>query len=90
MAGAAGIGEEKQQPNDFQLLLLTPAGEVYVARDNAELSGPIASDYFAIGSGEDYAMGAMAMGATATRAVDVAAMFDAHTGGEILAITLGA
>ncbi len=34
----------------------------------------------AFGSGRDFAMGAMAMGADATRAVETASRFDVHTG----------
>ena len=39
--------------------------------------------YFAFGSGRDYALGAMKMGATAVEAVKIAAEFDSSTGGDI-------
>lgn len=48
----------------------------------------IKDQFYAIGSGGPYAMGAMAMGATPEEAVAVAARFDPNTGGEIEALTL--
>ena len=41
---------------------------------------PVLDPVFAIGSGSDYARGAMAMGADSRRAVEVAALFDPNTG----------
>lgn len=41
---------------------------------------------YALGSGADYATGAMAMGATAEEAVRVAMRFDTKTGGEVLSL----
>lgn len=40
---------------------------------------PHTAEFFAIGSGGDYAIGAMARGATPEEAVEVAAEFDSHT-----------
>lgn len=42
----------------------------------------------AVGSGGDFAMGAMAAGATAEQAVEIAARFDVNTGGLVQAINL--
>ena len=50
---------------------------------------PVSTTFFAIGSGADYAMGAMAMGALACDAVKIAAQFDSDTGDGIDSITLG-
>ena len=44
---------------------------------------------FAIGSGSEYAMGAMAMGASAAEAVKVAHRFDQHTGREVDVLFVG-
>lgn len=41
---------------------------------------PITESFFAIGSGSEYAMGAMAVGASARKAVEVACRLDAHSG----------
>lgn len=43
----------------------------------------IVSNLYARGSGADYALGAMSMGADARRAVEVASMWDCSTGGGI-------
>lgn len=47
----------------------------------------IGADFYAIGSGNEIALGAMAMGASARRAVELACDFDVYTGGEINEIT---
>jgi len=49
-----------------------------------EVEGP----FFAIGSGRDYAVGAMDMGATAKEAVSVAIKWDVMTGGEVQSLSL--
>lgn len=41
---------------------------------------PFTEKFFAIGSGSEYAMGAMAAGLGAKRAVEIAALFDRETG----------
>lgn len=48
----------------------------------------IKDEFFAIGSGAPYAIGAMAMGATPEQAVALASRFDPATGGEIEVIPL--
>lgn len=74
-------------PKDFRLLLVKANGEVYLGDDSVHLSGPIETEYCAIGSGDVYAMGAMFMGASAVEAVQAACTFDPHTGGEIRTLT---
>lgn len=49
---------------------------------------PITRGFHAIGSGRDYALAAMSMGATAKEAVEVAMRFDNGTGGEIVVVKL--
>lgn len=44
---------------------------------------PVDIEFYAIGSGSDFAMGAMAMGADAVQAVKVANTLDPYTGGAI-------
>lgn len=55
------------------IYLYGPDGTRYAIKDT----------FYAIGSGGPYAMGAMAMGATPTEAVAIAARFDPGTGGAI-------
>lgn len=50
----------------------------------------IKDEFFAIGSGAPYAIGAMAMGASPEEAVALASRFDPATGGEIEVIPLKA
>lgn len=45
---------------------------------------PVADSFAAVGSGSPYALAAMYLGNTATRAVTVAAEFDTNTGGKII------
>lgn len=44
---------------------------------------PVLQPFYALGSGTEFAMGAMEMGATAEQAVAVASKFNMETGGEI-------
>lgn len=45
---------------------------------------PVADKFSAVGSGSEYALAAMYLGHTATRAITVAAEFDMNTGGKII------
>ena len=67
---------------DLRALVVRPNGEVFLYDENTTPSGPIQCEFYAIGSGSDYAIGAMAMGADAAEAVRVAACFDSNSGGE--------
>ena len=60
------------------IYIFEPSGRRYKIKDQ----------FYAIGSGGPYAMGAMAMGATPEQAVAIAARFDPNTGGDIEAISL--
>ena len=44
--------------------------------------------FYAIGSGRDFALAAMRMGADAKKAVKIASEFDIHTGGRIRTMRL--
>lgn len=75
-------------PETFEVLLVRPSGDLFFARNNLELSGPIRAPFVAIGSGNQYALGAMSMGATAAQAVEAAIDLDVWTGGEITVLSL--
>jgi hypothetical protein len=64
----------------FTLLAVKPDGAAYFASDSFNLSGPIRAEFFAIGSGEGAAHGAMHAGATAERAVEIACLVDVWSG----------
>lgn len=48
----------------------------------------VAEPFYTLGSGYQLALGALAMGATAKEAVEVAARYDTITGGDITVLTL--
>lgn len=48
----------------------------------------VSEPFYTLGSGYPIALGALAMGATAKQAVEIAARFDTTTGGEITALSL--
>lgn len=70
---------EKDSPNGLMIEVST--GKCWNL--DGSLWMPVTEPYFAIGSGRDYAMGAMAMEASAIEAINVAAKHDAYTGGEV-------
>ncbi len=71
-----------------QALLVKPNGDVFLFNEQDGFSGPIRTTFCAIGSGEQYAMGAFHMGADAARAVSIACECDVWTGGEITVLAL--
>lgn len=87
-AGAPVDHELKFMPTDFEILVVTPAGEVFLAFDNLAFTGPIRAEFYAIGGGKDLALGAMAMGASADKAVEVACELDTWTRGPIRVLAL--
>ena len=56
--------------------------------DDRFLEHPITLPFFAIGSGADYAIGAMAAGVFPDRAVQIAAQYDPKTGGGVDVVKL--
>ncbi len=70
----------KLEESKFTLLVVKPNGDAFYAFDNFLLSGPIRAECYAIGSGEGVAHGAMRAGASAERAIEIAAECDVWTG----------
>lgn len=84
---AAPLPEWQDDEDDaVNALEIAPGGRVYVwashGRDE-HAAGPMA-----LGSGEQYALGAMAFGASATEAVRIASRFDISTGAPADFLTL--
>lgn len=75
-------------PSDFLVMIVDPEGRLWLANDFTALSGPIQSEFYAIGSGADFAIGAMAVGAGPERAIEVAIAHNQHTGGPVQALSL--
>lgn len=67
--------------DNFSAILVSPDGDVFVF-ESSRFSIPSQTP-ICIGSGSEYAYGALAMGATAAEAVEVASKYDLYTGGEI-------
>lgn len=67
---------------DFVALHITEQGVFYYCNYYIP-SGPITADYYAVGSGCQYAYGAFAMGASAEEAIRAAMEFDGFTAGNV-------
>lgn len=83
-------GEEVEKPQIEEhnsLLRVDQDNNVFVYTKNL-YPMYLDADYVAIGSGSDYAMGAMAQGATAEEAVAIAHKFDPNTGPGIVRVEL--
>lgn len=73
--------------DDWNVLWLRRDG-LWLIEDRSFRLVPAGADAYAIGSGAQLALGAMAMGATPQQAVKVAAQFDMYTGGRIKTMAL--
>jgi len=82
-AGCPQPSNSDMQPEHFELLLVRPNGEVFYTSGNLSLSGPLEADFFAIGTGSCYALGAMEMGAGPEHAVEIASRLDVWSGNGI-------
>jgi len=67
---------------DIQLLRVYPDGSLSMYFPQL-VEIPLANSFFAIGSGSDYAMGAMSAGASAEQAIRVAGQYDKGTGDRV-------
>ncbi|MFC4158692.1 hypothetical protein [Chitinimonas lacunae] len=82
-------GEKSPKPavsSSFVALLICPNGHAYTIEDKLVLL-PVLEGFRAIGSGRNFAMGAMAVGADAVKAVAAAIQLDVYSGGDIETLT---
>lgn len=91
IVGGRGILVPKHYNFDFEALVFVKDTEkvykvaFYKSWDCALSSVvPVADSFAAVGSGSPYALAAMYLGHTATRAITVASQFDPNTGGKII------
>lgn len=84
---ANGAKKDADLPEHFTLLVAKPNGDVFYNNGGKIFSGPLIGDFFSIGSGEQYAHGALLMGASAVEAVKAACLADAWTDFPIFAIS---
>lgn len=68
--------------DDFKGIMILRNGDIFFVGDNG-LSLPVDGPFFAIGSGEEVAKGALAAGATAAGAVQAAINLDIYSGGSV-------
>lgn len=71
-----GKPAEATLPEHFTFLAVQRNGEAFYMTGPDFISGPLTAEFYSIGSGEQYAHGALAMGATAIEAVRIACKFD--------------
>lgn len=90
LRNGADLGKFGEGSPDCCVMMVKPNGDLFIAQDGLYFSGPIKSRFHAIGSGAKYALGAMAVGATAVGAISAACQFDPHCGGEVMTLTVGA
>ncbi len=68
-------------------IIVSPTGRVFYF-DGRAFPTEVTGEYFAVGGGEEFAMGAMAVGADAIQAVQAACMLGAGLGGGIDVVRL--
>jgi hypothetical protein len=74
----------KPKADDFAGLLIAPTGEAFRLEEML-IRLPLHESFHAMGSGRDFAMAAMHCGRTAREAIEIAALYDVFTGGEVMA-----
>ncbi len=72
---------------EVEALMVTKKGKIYCF-DNRIYPFEIDAPFYALGSGGQLAMGAMACGASAFKAVKIASQYDTATGGEIKVLAI--
>ncbi len=66
------------------MLVITKDGTVQLFQSKLMAMTLENADFFAVGSGGDYAMGALAMGASFEDAIGIAHMYDSNTGPDVV------
>lgn len=72
----------------FSAIMVSPEGKVYMMSNESLIAGPLKADFFATGTGADYAKGAMMMGASAKQAVKIAKRLDVWSDGKVRTLRL--
>jgi 20S proteasome alpha/beta subunit len=73
---ADGRPNDIELPANFTMIAISREGDVFYAKDMPHLSGPLRAPYFAIGSGADFALGALEAGMSAKGSVLLACRLD--------------
>lgn len=72
----------------FSGLVVMPEKKVHLF-DELLVPKPVLESFFAIGSGRDFAIAAMALGQTAAQAIELAMRYDIYTGIGVDVVSLG-
>lgn len=75
-------------PSDCQILMVKRDGSVFYAKDSLCFSGPLTGDFWAIGSGDRYALGAYRAGVSARTALEIAISIDPFSGLPVNAVVV--
>lgn len=78
----------RPKSDDFEALLVSPRGEIFYI-DGEGARERVTGNRWAIGSGWQFAIGAMAAGSTAQEAVEIACKFVTTCGGKITTLRVG-
>lgn len=70
-----------------EILMVDKAGKLFML-ENSHVLYEVEQQFFAIGSGRDFALAAMHLGKSAPEAIEVAAQFDVNTGMGVDTVTL--
>lgn len=75
--------DPEREDDEFMAVVVHPDGEIYLHEGNdPSRAYPLHCEYYAIGSGSDYALAALDAGVTPEEAMEVAKYRDTHSGGE--------
>jgi len=84
-----GVHHDLGQEYDADALVVKRNGSVWYYSSGLGFTGPLAGEYFAIGSGRTAALAAMIMHADAVRAVEIAIEIDVWSGPPVTSLRLG-
>lgn len=93
MSGYSGLNSTTRfiKGESLKYIVITESGEVYAGGQYSDDEVPWIAKVqppIAVGSGSEYALGAMAAGVSAAEAVRIAMRFDVNTGGDIQTIDI--
>lgn len=75
--------DPEKEDDEFTALVVHPDGQIFLHEGNdPSRAFPLSMDYYAIGSGSDYALAALDAGASPEAAMEVAKLRDTHSGGQ--------
>lgn len=83
-----GVNANLKEAVLVQAIVVKLDGSIFYFNDEDAFSGPISAPFISIGSGEQYAYGALMMGADAVKALEIASCCDVWTGGPIITLRL--